>query len=128
MQVNVEVFHSAFNAGFRYIGVMGGAEVESVEEALERAYRLTNTIQAPWWENEEVEQSESVVAAGGARSTSVDDYMLVTVEGREEWYRVAGFGFDRVQLDDDIQLLTTDEIAGHQVKEMKFRELRQMMS
>jgi hypothetical protein len=128
---SVEVFHSAFNSVFRYVGAVKGEFTGDEVDALEKAYERTNTIQGPWVENEEVEVSESVAEAGGARSTSVDDYMRVNFvdpSQDELWFRVSGFGFKQVRSQDVISLLTTDEITGHKMEEMTFEMLKRKMS
>lgn len=128
---SVEIFHSAFNAGFRYVGAVKGEFVGDEVDALERAYQKTNSFEAAWVENEEVEVSESVAEAGGARSTSVDDYMRVNFKefGSEElWFRVSAFGFKQVRSEDTVQLLTSSNENGHQMEELLFRDLKQRMS
>lgn len=59
-------------------------------DELGEAFQLTNTIDAPWWENEGVEK----LVAGGRRSTSVGDIaVLGDTPYRCEmagWSRVAG--------------------------------------
>ena len=127
----VEVFHSAFNAVFRYVGSVNGPFEGDEVDALEKAYQLTNTIQAPWVENEEVNVSESVAEAGGARSTSVDDYMRVSPKdfGSEPiWFRVSAFGFKEVRSQDVVRLLTSDNVNGHQMEELTFEMLKRRMS
>jgi hypothetical protein len=53
------------------------ASVEA--RSLDDAFRLTNTIDAPWWENEGVDRGTLI---GGARSTSVGD-VIEDVENHE---------------------------------------------
>ena len=53
---------------------------------LDEAYRLTNHIDKPWYENTEVQTIRK------SRSTSVGDFM----ELNGAWYAVAPMGFDKV--------------------------------
>jgi len=50
------------------------AEIENT--TLNDAYRLTNSIDCGWWENEEV---ESLFDGEGAKSTDIGDLMLVEI-------------------------------------------------
>jgi len=63
---------------------------------LDDAYRLTNTIDAPWWENELVNCNVGAWSEikRGYRSTSCGD-ILVDKDGRA-WI-VAALGFERVR-------------------------------
>ena len=56
---------------------------------LEEAYRLTNTINCSWWENEGV---EAIITK--TRSTSVGDVMLDHKDGK--FHAVAGCGFAEI--------------------------------
>jgi len=68
--------------------VLGG----SLDKLLEEAYALTNSVQTPWYKNDEIRVSEA--AQNGCRSTSIGD--VVQVAG--ETYFVASCGF--VHIDD----------------------------
>ncbi len=128
---SIEVFHSAFNAGFRYIGSVrsdfdGLGEISALETAFER----TNSIEVPWYENDDVIVSDSVALAGGARSTSVDDYMLVNSKDpsiNPKWFRVSAFGFEEVYNEDVVRLLSVDD-AGHRIEELTFEMLKRRRS
>ena len=128
--MKVEVFHSAFGDGFRFVASFENNEGFSVERVLEQVYMLTNTINVNWIENPGLEVAEEVLAKGGARSTSVDDFMKVAFEdGSEKWYKVAGFGFDEVSDETEIEYMGyTRNEAGQAVDRffdtLSFSELR----
>lgn len=62
-----------------------------VVERLERAYRLTNTIEQSWWNNVNVWRS---FAGEGCRSTSVGDVIQLD----DDYYVVAMVGFAKVDM------------------------------
>jgi hypothetical protein len=68
------------------------AEVET--DDLNEAYRLTNHIDEPWWDNSGVKCYKQ------SRSTSVGDFMLTS---KGEWYQVASVGFEKVEVSEDEQ-------------------------
>jgi len=60
---------------------------DEVQNPLEEAFRLTNSINCPWYLNENISVSD--YAKGGCRSTSIGD--IIMVNGRI--FIVASFGF-----------------------------------
>jgi hypothetical protein len=60
------------------------AEVET--DKLSEAFRLTNTIDNPWWENPSVEKK---FLSSGCRSTSIGD--IVEING--DFYKCAPIGW-----------------------------------
>ena len=60
---------------------------------LELAFQYTNTIDRPWWLNEQVTPSVLVRAKGGTRSTSVGD-VIVAPDGTR--HLVMPFGFQKL--------------------------------
>lgn len=99
--VAIEVFHSAFGDGWRKVADVPIHGIQTIDEACEFAYRLTNSIDAPWWENDGVTPTEEVKQEGGCRSTSVDDHLKVTWMKRPPtYYRVAPVGFTPAKLTD----------------------------
>ena len=142
--VSIEVFHSAFGNGFRRVaeispradGIAMGAELSEahlleVDRWLEFAYELTNTYNAPWWENPRVTEVDSgVLFNGGARSTSVDDYMRVWFDDESEaWFVVANVGFEAISDGDMVKYAgyeynAAGEATRRVMEEMTFAELR----
>lgn len=61
-------------------------------ELAEEAFRLTNTIDEPWW------QAKHAVADAkkGCRSTSVGDTIVIRSQDELRAYRVANVGFERL--------------------------------
>lgn len=76
----------AFPSGFRAVAYIPDAA------SLEDAFRLTNTIDAVWWDNPSVK-----ALVGPTRSTSVGDVIIEAVDGRDgvAW-RVLGVGFEKL--------------------------------
>ena len=78
------------------------------------AFRLTNSIDSYWWENEgvtahtEASTFRSVNGIKGTRSTSVGD-LIVLSDGRI--LRCANFGWDDIT--DDATEFWLDEVADH---------------
>ncbi len=66
---------------------------------LDRAYRLTNSIDSAWVDNPEVETFPSVKEAGGARSTSVNDLAIVTFNGEVSFHRVDNIGWSNISVE-----------------------------
>lgn len=115
----IEVFHSAFGDGFTKVA---NVYTDSKEEA----YRLTNNIDIPWRENVAVRASNDVNIAGGARSTSVGDYLkVVEVDGTFQWWCVAGYGFEKVFDDTEVEnMWYNKERTERYYETLKFRALR----
>jgi hypothetical protein len=128
--ISVEVFHSAFDAGFAKVAEFANNVMMGVNQELERAFRYTNSIEEGWWKNPEVTNvGPRVLKDGGARSTSVGDYMLVSyADGSQEWYVVAGFGFEKVEDDTVVEYEGYNYYKGQVLsrygEEMPFAELR----
>lgn len=131
--ISVEVFHSAFGAGFHKVAEFAEAVMTGPMAEMERAFRYTNSIEEGWWVNPEItEVGERVLKHGGARSTSVDDFMRVWyADGSYEWYKVAGCGFEKVDDDTVIEYqgyTFYKGIANRFFKEMTFAELREELA
>lgn len=98
-------------AGDRY-GFVASVEDMSgtlhVADALEEVYRLTNSIDAAWYQQQErgFSISLSAAAAVGARSTSVGDLIV----HEDQVYVVAGAGFQK--LDVSGEKLPTPQFAA----------------
>jgi hypothetical protein len=63
-----------------------------MEEVLEHAYFMTNSIEWPWYENDDETLKVSDEARNGCRSTSVGDIMAIG----DALFVVKGFGFRRL--------------------------------
>lgn len=90
------VIHHAFGEhGQTVADVQLPVEI-SVVDALNEVYRLTNTIDSPWWRNDHVVATPLVVSEGGCRSTSVGD-RIALFEGDHMLGRwvVANVGFEQ---------------------------------
>ena len=95
------------------------AVTPAIDEALELAYMMTNTIHAPWVDNDAVQISAEVKERGGCRSTSMGDILQLRDTDAKVWgrYTVAMFGFDAAFR---IQELIMDKLrAKKQVMEKK---------
>ena len=86
----VAVIHAAFDEIPRTVAMVKVPKSATVDEKLELAFRLTNSIDYAWWENEEV--IPMFPDKGGCRSTSVDDMVLIGTEkyicSRAGWKKV----------------------------------------
>lgn len=87
----VAVIHAAFDETPRTVAFVEVPKSATVNEKLELAFKLTNSIDYAWWENKEVTPifpDED----GGCRSTSVDDMILIGTEkyicSRVGWKKV----------------------------------------
>ena len=68
-------------------------DIENVDEALENAFYLTNSIDSAWFEN----FHKLNIKAEESRSTSVHDFVTVIETGSSPvTYAVAGCGFTKV--------------------------------
>ena len=127
--MRVTVFHKADRLGtsFNRMCVVD-APMTNVDEALEYAYRYTNNISGSWsrndiannadW-NENVTQIAPLENGMGHRSSMMFDRMLV--EG--EWYEVAGFGFEKIDNDDDFAQIGQEIIEQAKAKKQTKKEL-----
>jgi hypothetical protein len=75
------------------------AEVDTTD--LDEAFKLTNHISKPWWENEKVTVvglERDPDGRGKHRSTSVGDVLVKTgvTDAEDEVYRCANFGWTRI--------------------------------
>ena len=75
----VAVIHAAFDETPRTVAFVEVPKGVTVTEKLELAFKLTNSIDYAWWENEEVTPTFPD-EDGGCRSTSVDDMVLIGTE------------------------------------------------
>ena len=132
--ISVEVYHSAFDAGFAKVAEFANNIMAGPMAEMERAFRYTNSIEEGWWKNPEVtDVGPRVLKDGGARSTSVGDYMRVWyADGSYEWYVVAGMGFEKVEDNTVVEYEGYNYYKGQVLsrygKEMTFAELRESMA
>ena len=73
----VVVIHAAYEDAPRTVAMVEVSKSATVNEKLELAFRLTNSIEYAWWENEEV---TPMFPEQGCRSTSVGDMVLIGTE------------------------------------------------
>ena len=85
----VAVIHAAFDEEPRTVAFVEVPKNVSVDQKLETAFRLTNSINHAWWENEGV---TPMFPEQGCRSTSVGDMVLVGTEK----YVCASVGWKKV--------------------------------
>ena len=85
----VKVHHKAFGKDTGIVAEVIVDKYLTIEEKLEKAYMLTNSIHDAWWNNKEV---TAVFETDGCRSTSTGDVMYV---GDETWL-VAPVGFEKM--------------------------------
>jgi len=103
-----KVYHSAFGDGFKHV-----ANVDS--DSLEEVYRLTNSIEHHWAENDAVE-----ALTEPTRSTSVDDFVCLD----SVWYVIAGMGFEEVHPDTEFELMCyNDDHSDRFFKTVTINEL-----
>ena len=74
---NIAVIHAAYEDIPRTVAMVEVSKSATVNEKLELAFRLTNSIEYAWWENEEV---TPMFPEQGCRSTSVGDMVLIGTE------------------------------------------------
>ena len=70
----VAVIHSAFEDKPRTVAFIAMNKSMSVDEKLERAFMLTNTIEEAWYTSDKVNY---IGPAKSCRSTSVGDFVLI---------------------------------------------------
>ena len=87
----VAVIHAAFDETPRTVAFVEVPKSATVNEKLELAFKLTNSIDYAWWENKEV--TPTFPDKGGCRSTSVDDMVLI---GNEK-YVCKNAGWEKVE-------------------------------
>ena len=73
----IAVIHAAYEDIPRTVAMVEVSKSATVNEKLELAFRLTNSIEYAWWENEEV---TPMFPEQGCRSTSVGDMVLIGTE------------------------------------------------
>ena len=73
----IAVIHAAYEDIPRTVAMVEVSICATVNEKLELAFRLTNSIEYAWWENEEV---TPMFPEQGCRSTSVGDMVLIGTE------------------------------------------------
>jgi hypothetical protein len=71
----VVVIHAAFQETPRTVAFVEVPKNVTVNDKLELAFKLTNSINYAWWENKEV--TPMFPDKEGCRSTSVDDMVLI---------------------------------------------------
>ena len=74
----VVVIQAAYGLTPRTVAFVEVPKNATVDEKLELAFELTNSIDCAWWENDEVTPTFPD-EDGGCRSTSVDDMVLIDV-------------------------------------------------
>ena len=74
----VVVIHAAFQETPRTVAFVEVPKNVTVNDKLELAFKLTNSINYAWWENKEV--TPMFPDKEGCRSTSVGDMVLVGTE------------------------------------------------
>ena len=74
----VVVIHAAFQETPRTVAFVEVPKNATVNDKLELAFKLTNSIDYAWWENKEV--TPMFPDKEGCRSTSVDDMVLIGAE------------------------------------------------
>ena len=110
--MRVTVFHTQFDynlaveTGVEPIASFVFPEADSVEDALELAYRYTNNIEGSWSRVGNVDAHPSLTLhtplleengqTYGHRSSMVGDLIQVEVDGAIQTYKVANCGFDRI--------------------------------
>jgi len=91
--MKVEVIHNTFGDNNRlvasYEAEQGDTEISAQHPELDNAFRLTNSIDSAWFDNQDLTLTEDVKEKGGARSTSVDD--IVSLDGQKFVVAMAGF-------------------------------------
>ena len=90
--------HIVYATDFTHVSYYDAQESVTESDFLNEVFEKTNSIDHGWWENEGVELIGKAKAAGGARSTSVGDIVIVCRGDSEKVYRVAPCGFDKVIL------------------------------
>jgi hypothetical protein len=98
--IKAKVYHHAFGDGGECVAVVEfepGWRLLSPQTLLDIAYRDTNTIHQAWWENFGIEMVGPAKEAGGCRSTSVGDVIVLEKDdGSSQAYKVENFGFSLV--------------------------------
>ena len=85
----VSVVHAAFDEKPHLVAFVEVVKEWSVSKKLEHAFKMTNSIDDAWWNNEGV---TSMFPDKGGRSTSMGDMILVG----ETKYKCAALGWDKV--------------------------------
>lgn len=85
------IAHDSFDNTSRTVAFVEVPKSATVNEKLELAFKLTNSIDYAWWENKEVTPTFPN-ENGGCRSTSIGDMVLVGTEkyvcSRVGWKKV----------------------------------------
>ena len=96
MIYKIGVQHWAFGGKCEVVAELELSGYASPEDACERAFFLTNTIDRAWFNNP-LSGATELVRLRGERSTSVGDLMTVsTNDGDEFVFEVADCGFKRL--------------------------------
>ena len=85
----VSVVHAAFDEKPHLVAFVEVVKEWSVSKKLEHAFKMTNSIDDAWWNNEGV---TSMFPDKGCRSNSMGDMILVG----ETKYKCAALGWDKV--------------------------------
>jgi len=95
--IRANVQHHSFGDSGECVAIVSFDYDIRLKPALDMAYFLTQTIDHPWWNNENVKMVGSAKLAGGCRSTSIGDRIEIEMDdGTTELYGVDYIGFSRI--------------------------------
>lgn len=95
--MTINIFHAAFGDN-GFVASINVDESDDVIGMLEAAYHYSQNINESWIKGSRVTPNEAVADREGIRSTSMDDYMEIA----GAWYKVSAFGFEKVDLKNEI--------------------------
>lgn len=131
--MQITVFHKADRLGTSFDRMcVVEAPCTDVMDALEYAYRWTNNINGSWSRddlkdnadsNENVTEIAPLVDGMGHRSTSMFDRMQVN----GEWYEVAGFGFDKIEVTEE-KKQTKKEIVAEMIERVGLEDRKTLIN
>jgi len=122
--MSIVVFHNAFGDHMNFVA-------QVMTDSMDVAYRLTNSIDNPWFINDNKEEivvfSKNEIK--GIRSTSIGDIMIDL--STNTMYIVASFGFDQLELDTVVKYYEVndsgDTIYMEDTAEVLYRKAIQSM-
>ena len=128
--MRVAVFHKADREGTSFDRMcVVEAPCTDVMEALEYAYRWTNNINGSWSRSGNADSNENVTEIAplengmGHRSTSMFDRMAC--EG--EWYEVAGFGFEKIEVT-ETKKQTKKELVAEMIERVGLEDRKTLIN
>ena len=128
--MRVTVFHKADREGTSFDRMcVVEAPCTDVMEALEYAYRWTNNINGSWSRSGNADSNENVTEIAplengmGHRSTSMFDRMAI--EG--EWYEVAGFGFEKIEVT-ETKKQTKKELVAEMIERVGLEDRKTLIN